>query len=251
MLDGTVSVITGAADGIGRGVAERFAGEGSRVCLLDIHQEKLEKTAEEIAGRGETRPTSFCVDITRKEQLQETVAAIENSHGRIDILVNCAGILEHESIVEMQEERWDRIIGTNLKGMFLCTQAVARRMISRKCGNIINISSDSAFLPVEGECAYSASKAAILAFTRVAALELGPYNIRCNAICPGAVDTPLLRRAMETQKWSMGELEAGSPLQKIGTTAEIADIALFLASPLSRHITGEYIMATAGSPMRA
>ncbi len=257
MTENTVSFITGAASGIGKAVSRRFSQEGSTVVMLDLDKADVETAAEEIREETGNRIFSLQADITRKEEVERAVESAYAEFKRFDILVNSAGILDHQQITEMREELWDRIIDTNLKGMFLVTQAVGRKMIAKSdaavkktgWGKIINISSDSAFIPVEGECAYSTSKAGILAFTRVAALEFGKHNINCNAICPGAVETPLLEEAMRKNNWKREELETASPLNKIGTPEEIAGIALFLASPESDHITGEYILATAGAPM--
>ncbi len=257
MIENTVSFITGAASGIGKAVSRRFSQEGSTVVMLDLDKAEAETAAEEIREETGNRTFPLQADITCKEEVERAVEEAYTEFGKIDILVNSAGILDHRPITDMHEALWDRIIDTNLKGMFLITQVVGRKMIARSSsdigkyghGKIINISSDSAFIPVEGECAYSTSKAGILAFTRVAALEFGRHNINCNAICPGAVETPLLKKAMEKNNWRREELETASPLNKIGTPEEIAGIALFLASPDSDHITGEYILATAGAPM--
>jgi NAD(P)-dependent dehydrogenase (short-subunit alcohol dehydrogenase family) len=249
LLEDKVAIITGAAQGIGRAISELFSSEGALSVLCDIQGEEVKKIADEIFRKTRKKTQSFKVDVKKKSEIQKVVDEVEKEYGHIDILVNNAGIMKLAPFLSMEEDVWDEVFAVNVKGAFLFSQLVARVMLKNKSGKIINISSDSGLRPEKKECAYCSSKSALIGLTRVMALELGPYGIYCNAICPGATDTPLLRtHYMKTEEDRQRFIEA-TALKKIAEPKDIANVALFLASHLSDHITGEYILVTAGDPM--
>ena len=249
LLEGKVAVITGAATGIGRAIAECFAEEGSDVMIADIDIENAKKTAEKIHTETGKEIIAQEVDVSNKGSVDNMVKAAIIKFNKIDILVNNAGIQKPMPFLQFNEEIWDRIIDINLKGTFLCSLAVAKEMVKRKFGKIINVSSCSAIHPNPGETAYGPSKAGIVALTRNNAYELGIYGIRVNAILPGITDTELTRRHFLNAKTESEWIEK-TALKRLGKPKDQANVALFLASHLSDHVTGEAIIVSAGEVMR-
>jgi len=249
MLEGQVALVTGAGGGIGRAIAGLFASEGAIVALADRDLPAAEAAASQILARGGA-VASFRMDVLLETQVRSVVADVLQRFQRIDILVNCAGVLKTIPFLELTSEEWDRQLGTNLRGAFLVSQAAARHMAGRRSGRIINIASDSGVAAFPGEAAYGASKAALIALTRAIALELGPYGIRCNAICPGAIRTPMLIGDAQAGADVERVLASRTPLGRIGEPEEVARVALFLASDQSEFVTGEHLLATGGYTMR-
>ncbi len=265
-LEGQVAIVTGARRGIGRTIALTFAQAGADVAVSDIviDDGELEATAQEIQKSGQ-RSLTIQADVTKKSDIDNLVQKTEDQLGPIDILVNNAGIGQlvaeagvsgivgtdrpsstiRAGWVPTPEDVWDKVIDTHLKGTNLCCQAVAPRMVERKKGNIINISSVMAFSGGSFDVAYSSAKAAVIMFTRGLARDLGGYKIRVNAIAPGYVKTEMTRliwRNPEVLKlW-----EDRTPLGRLGEPGEIASVALFLASDASSFITGQTIVADGG-----
>ena len=249
MLEGQVALVTGAGGGIGRAIAGLFASEGAIVALADRDLPAAEAAASQILARGGA-VASFRMDVLLETQVRSVVADVLQRFQRIDILVNCAGVLKTIPFLELTSEEWDRQLGTNLRGAFLVSQAAARHMAGRRSGRIINIASDSGVAAFPGEAAYGASKAALIALTRAIALELGPYGIRCNAVCPGAIRTPMLIGDAQAGADVERVLASRTPLGRIGEPEEVARVALFLASDQSEFVTGEHLLATGGYTMR-
>ena len=194
LLEGKVALITGAAQGIGKGIATSLAAEGAVVVLTDIQEQKVAQAAAEIHEKTGATTRSRRLDVTDGNGIRAVVEAVEKEFGRIDILVNNAGVQEWVPFLETSEEMWDRHQAVNVKSTFLLSQAVARIMVRQGGGKIINIASDSGVAPTpEGAAAYCASKSAIIGLTRVIAKELGPHRVYCNAICPGAINTAMTR----------------------------------------------------------
>ena len=245
-LEGKVALITGARRGIGRGIALAFAEAGADVAICDIVVEggEMEAVTGEIRQLGR-RSLAVQTDITQKAQVDNLVQGVEDELGAIDILVNNAAILLITPLLGTSEEDWDKVIDTNLKGYYLCSQAVGRRMVQQKRGNIINIASTDAFYLDRSYTPYGAAKAGVVRLTRGMAMELGSYNIRVNAIAPGWV-----RTKMTEFVWSAPEFlkraEAEIPLERMAEPSEIANVALFLASDLSSYITGATIFVDGG-----
>lgn len=249
LLENKVSIVTGGARGIGKAIALLFAKEGSDIVLADTDLESIKNNAGEIISETGKKCIAVKVDISQKADVDKMVSAAVKEYGRIDVLVNNAGILLHRFILDMTEEEWDRIMDVDLKGYFLCSQAVGREMVKKKSGRIIHISSCSAKKPSIEEAAYSAAKAGILGFNRVLAAELGPFGINCNSILPGATDTEMIRSTFLISPEVEKEWIDKTALKKLGKPEDVAKAALFLASELSNHITGEVLVVSAGEMM--
>ena len=242
-LEGQVAIVTGGGTGIGRGIALEFAKAGADVVVASRKLANLEKVAEEVRALGR-RSLAVQTDISRKTDVDNLVQKVMGEFGAIDILVNNAAVLGKFSLLEAPEDEWDRVIDTNLKGYYLCCQAVGKRMVERKGGNIINIASTAAF---EGGGSYNISKAGVVNFTRGLARELGRYNIRVNAIAPGWVITDMAKYIMrEDPERLRREAEATIPLGRMAEPSDIASVALFLASDASSLITGQTIVVDGG-----
>ena len=247
-LERRVAIVTGGGTGIGRSIALEFAKEGADVVVSSRKRANLEKVAEEIKALG-GHSLAVAADVGVREQVQNIVKQTVDKFGRIDVLVNNAAILHVATLLDTSEEIWDEVIDINLKGVFLCTQAVARHMIEQKYGKIINISSvagrGGAF---SGLSSYSAAKAGVIQLTKSAALELAPYGISVNAIAPGAVITPItyFQRTPEQVEQFMENSKRLAVLGRLGDTQDIANLALFLASEDSSFICGETIAIDGG-----
>jgi 3-oxoacyl-[acyl-carrier protein] reductase len=224
-LVGTIALVTGSARGIGRGIALAFAREGADLALADTAA--LDGVEAEIRQAGRDA-LSVAADVTREEQVARLVERTLQRFGRIDVLVNNVGtIVMPGEILETTLEAWETMMATNARSVFLCTRAVLPGMIQRRQGKIINICSVAGLRALPNRAAYCASKHAVTGFTRCAALDMKPYGIAVNAICPGAVHTPLT-------DYSRPDADKRGWMQP----AEIADVAVFLASPEARAITG-------------
>jgi NAD(P)-dependent dehydrogenase (short-subunit alcohol dehydrogenase family) len=253
LLSDRVAIVTGGARGIGKGIALRFADEGSAVIIADVLQKEGKATADELAGKGGKSLFIEC-DVSNSGQVERLVEQALRVCKKVDILVNNAGIGPLPlSITAITEEQWDRVMAVNLKGAFLCSRAVIPAMKRNGYGRIINISSMAAIAPPAPNCHYSAAKAGILGFTRDLALELAPFNICVNAILPGAIRTDMfdsiIPPGVEREAFyaEMGKVFA--PMQRMGTPDDIAGAALFLASGLSGYVTGDRLLVGGGSPL--
>jgi len=249
LLEGKSAIVTGAAQGIGFAVAREFARHGSNVLCCDVHGEAMATAAEKIARETGRTVVGAHADVTKKKDVETVVSRAVTLFGRIDILMNNAGILIHSPVLEMKEEDWERIFAVNVKGYFLFAQAVGRQMVEQGGGRIINMSSCSGKKATPNEAAYCATKAAILGLNRVLALELGPHGINVNAICPGATDTEMVRSTFLTSPEVEREWIDKTALKRLGTPEDQARVAVFLASELSAHITGEALVVSAGEMM--
>ena len=248
-LEKRVAIITGGARGIGRAIAGLFAKEGADIAILDIDLEQAKKTASEIEKETGRKTQAIRTDVSKKSEVDEMVKKVIEKFGKIDILVNNAGGNKPTPFFEFTEELWDEIIDVNLKGTFLCTQAVAKEMVKNNYGKIINMSSCSGIHPNPGETAYGPAKSGVLALTRDNAFELGEHGIYVNAILPGMTDTELTRRYILNEE-TKPIWEGKTALKKIAQPEDQAKVALFLASNLSDHTTGEGIIVSGGEVMR-
>ncbi len=243
-LAGKIALVTGAQQGIGKAIALAYGREGASVVLnyLD-NQAAAEETASQIRALGQ-RAVSIAGDVAQAADVRRLVEAGE-SLGGIDILVNNAGIFPRVEFLDMTEAQWDEVLNVNLKGTFLCTQAVAQKLVERgRAGAVINLASSAAFRSSPRGVHYVASKAGIVGVTRATALELAPYRVRVNAIAPGTTDTAQPRYGMSEE-----ELQAAArqvPLGRMGTPEDVADQAVFLASEEARHITGQTLHVNGG-----
>ena len=244
-LEGKVAIVTGGAQGIGKGIVERYVKENAKVAIFDIDKDMLEATEAEMKSMGGDVIT-FTVDVLSKEQIFNAVNAVADKWGHIDILVNDAGICPWADFLEIPEEDWDKVMGINLKGYFLMSQAVGRIMSKQKDGgSIIHMSSVNG-LAAEAQIAhYNVSKGGINMLTMSMALELAKYNIRVNAICPGCIDTRLNRSDIENEEWLKEYLKT-IPMGRVGKPSDIASAAFFLASDDSAYITGHLLVVDGG-----
>jgi NAD(P)-dependent dehydrogenase (short-subunit alcohol dehydrogenase family) len=248
LIEDKIALVTGAAQGLGRGIAGVFASEGAHLALCDINEEGARAAAREIASKTGRKAKAFKMDVSKKREVQATVEAVDREFGRIDILVNAAGVFKPVPFLELDEENWDWHFDVNVKGPFLLSQAVARIMHRKGGCKIVNISSDSGVAAFPNEAAYASSKSALIGLTRIIAKDLGVFGIYCNAICPGAIKTPMIKDFLSIPGREQ-EYIAATALKKIAQPEDIARVALFFASHLSDHVTGEHIMATAGDIM--
>lgn len=237
-LDNRVALITGAAKGIGAGIAERFAHAGAAVVIFDIDGAGARHTAATLGARDRALPLEG--DVSNEEQVRAAVERTIAELGRLDILVNNAGIEVPGTMPEYSSAQWDRQLGVNLKGAFLCAKHAIPHLRVRG-GAIVNIASVHAFVSYAGNAAYDASKAGLLALTRTLALDHGGEGIRVNAICPGYIDTPMMEEwlaGLPDREAAMRQVLSFHPLGRIGTPRDIADAALFLASDAAAFISG-------------
>ena len=243
-MRGTVVAVTGGTRGIGRGIAEAFAGAGATVWVGSRDPKVGEAVAQSIrTGGGAVRFQPL--DVADGTSVHAFRDACLREAGRIDVLVNNAGVMARKALLETTEEECDGMLDTNVKGVVLCCQAVGEAMIAAKSGRIINISSTSGSAAARNCTVYGATKAAISQFTRMLALEWAPHGIRVNAIAPGAVPTDLNANVMAIPEQRQAIL-ARTPLGRMGTPADVAGAALFLASPAADYLTGQIIVVDGG-----
>lgn len=235
-----VAVVTGAASGIGKAMAELFSEKGAYVVLLDIKED-----VKDIAAKiNPSRTLALQVDITKKENIENTVAEIKKVYPKIDILANSAGVALLEKAEDLPEEYWDKTMELNLKGSFLMAQIIGREMIATGGGKIVNMASQASVIALDKHVAYCASKAAIVSMTQVLAMEWAPYNINVNAISPTVILTELGKKAWAGQ---VGEdMKKLIPAGRFGYPEEVAACALFLVSDAASLITGENLIIDGG-----
>lgn len=247
-LEGKAAVVTGAASGIGRAAAMRLSKAGANVALLDINKAEGKKAADEILADGGKAIFIPC-DVTRNLDCQKAASSAYETFGRIDVLVNSAGMIRRKNIVDLQEEEWDLVININLKSIFLLSRQVIPFMIKRGGGCIINIGSGWGLKGGPKAAAYCAAKGGVVNLTRAMAIDHGKDSIRVNCICPGDTDTPLLRSeaAQLGRKEEMFLREAAErPLRRIGQPEDIANAVLYLASEMSSWVTGSVLVVDGG-----
>lgn len=245
-LSGQVSIVTGGGRGLGEAMALAFAQEGSHVAVCDVELKIAEQVAKKIQDMGR-RSLAIQMDVSKSQEVKANIQRIYNEFGRIDILVNNAGICLVSPIEEIREEDWDLIFAVNVKGVFLCSQAVMGIMKRQKSGKIINLGSIAGKLGgIAAGSHYSASKAAVMCFTKSLARELAPHGVRVNALAPGVIETDMTRMVSEGN-WQ--KYIDTIPLGRIGTAEELAKVALFLASDDSSYLTGEIIDVNGGQLM--
>lgn len=233
-LKGKVAVVTGSRRGIGKAIALRLAEAGADVAVCDlVAGDELNATVEEIRNLGQ-RSLAIQLDVTNKASVNSMVQKVESEFGEIDILANAAGVLRVTQSIDFSEEDWDFVLNTNLKGTFLINQAVARRMIKRKRGSIINIASTDAFNPIPNQVAYNCSKIGVRHLTNTLAFEWGRHNVRVNAIAPGCVHTEMMASYGIDDSVCAAEIALG----RMGEPIDIANTALFLASDLASWVSG-------------
>lgn len=246
-LTDKVAIITGARRGMGRTHALILAEAGAKVVVSDISQEDCEKVVKEIEKAGGQAMAVKC-DVSKKDEVEKMVKSTIDKWGKLDILVNNAGIVQFRPFLELAEEDWSKTIDINLKGYFLCAQAAAKEMIKNKSGVIVNIASvamGQVGIGFPGIVHYCASKGGIVAMTEALAAELAPYNIRVNAIAPGAIETPMMEATKQDPRAIEGTL-ARIPMHRIGKPEEVSKLVLFLSSEDSSYMTGSTLVVDGG-----
>jgi len=245
-LKGKVALVTGGGRGIGRAISLAFGKEGAKVCVNYFHsKDAAEEVVKKIKENG-GEAISYRTDVSKLEEVNRMVEETNKRFGRIDILINNAGLNIDKYLMIMNEEEWDKVIDVNLKGTFNCSKVVSRVMIGQRSGNIINISSVSAISGTAGQTNYSAAKGGMISFTKSLARELAPFGIRVNALAPGVVDTEMIKKMPKEMLDRILEI---TPLKRVGTPEEVAKVVTFLVSEEAGYITGQVIRIDGGLAM--
>ena len=244
-LHGRVMVITGAAQGIGEACARRLIRDGAAVALWDLADAAGERLAAELNGGGGQALYCHC-NVANRLQVEAALAATLARFGKVDGLVNNAGIFKAAPFLEITESDWDAVLDVNLKGSFLVGQAVAREMVRAGRGAVVNMSSVNGTLAIPTIASYNASKGAINQLTRVMAWSLAEHNLRVNAVAPGTIATELARAAVLTCDEAKARILSRTPMKRLGEPGEIADVVAFLLSDASSYVTGEIVVVDGG-----
>lgn len=247
-LENKVAIVTGAARGIGFAIAKRFVMDGAKVVVADVDDEAGHAAVEDLQKLGEA--TYIHCNVAERLDVRNLVAETLNAYGDINVLVNNAGIVVGADFLDLELEDFDKVLGVNLKGTFLCSQAVARHMVEKvndggEPGCIINMSSINAQLAIPNQVPYCVSKGGVSQLTKVAALSLAPYGIRVNAIGPGSIMTDMLA-SVNHDPAARNRILSRTPMLRVGEASEIAGVAAFLASSDSSYVTGQTIFADGG-----
>jgi NAD(P)-dependent dehydrogenase (short-subunit alcohol dehydrogenase family) len=246
-LKDKVAIITGARRGMGKSHALTFAKAGAKVVVADISKDECEEVVKEIEKAGGEAIAVKC-DVTNKKEVDAMIEAAIDKWGKLDILVNNAGIVGFKPFIEMTEAEWDKVIEINLKGYFLCAQAAVKEMIKQNSGAIVNIASvemGQVGGGMPGLAHYCASKGGVVAFSQTLAVELAQYNIRVNAVAPGAIETPMAESVKDNPKALEASL-AKIPMRRMGKPEEVSNLVLFLSSDLSSYMTGSTVVIDGG-----
>ncbi len=247
-LSGRTAVVTGAARGIGAGEAIRLAQDGANVAVLDLSAEACQETVEAVERTGSEALAIAC-DVSSSQQVTAAFEEVANRFGRLDILINNAGVLRDNLSFKMSEEDWDTVLDIHLKGSFLCSKAAQKYMVQQEYGKIVMTSSIVA-LGNKGQVNYSSAKAGLQAMARTMALELGRFNINVNAVAPGWIETEMTKEAAERVGMTMEDMKkqfaSNIPLKRFGKVEDIANVVAFLVSDDASYISGETIYVAGG-----
>ncbi|WP_182901729.1 glucose 1-dehydrogenase [Microbispora sp. H10830] len=245
---GKFAVVTGAARGIGAAIARRLAAEGAAVACVDLTADRCASIVDEITVTG-GRAVAFGCDVSDSAQVEALVPEVLNEFGRIDVLVNNAGLTRDNLLFRMSEEDWDKVVDVNLKSVFLMSRAVQKHMVEQRSGAIVNLSSRSA-LGNRGQANYAAAKAGIQGLTATMAIELGPFGVRVNAVAPGYVATPMTEatavRLGVTPEEHQVTMAQAVPLRRVGQPTEVAAVVAFFASDDASYVTGQTLYVNGG-----
>ena len=241
-LSGRVALVTGASQGIGRACAIRLAKAGATVAVAARNQEKLDELVKEIAAEG-GQASAFALDVTDEEQIKSVIKAAIGQFGKIDILINNAGITRDQLVLRLKRADWDAVLQTNLTSAYLCTQQVTSTMLKQRWGRIVNIASVFGQMGQAGQANYAASKAGLIGLTMAVARELGSRNITCNAVAPGFIETAMTEVLGEEFKQNAAKQ---IPLGRVGRVEDVANAVAFLASDDAAYITGHVLNVNGG-----
>jgi 2-hydroxycyclohexanecarboxyl-CoA dehydrogenase len=245
---GKVAIVTGAASGLGRGIALALAAEGARVAVVDLNEAGAKETVEAIA-KGGGDAGAWRADISDKARIDAVVAEVAARWGGVHVLVNNAGLDKVGPFVQSPESDWDLILRVNLKGPIVCTRAVLETMIGQGGGKIVNIASDAGRVGSTGEAVYSAAKGGIIAFTKTIAREMARHRINVNCVCPGPSDTPLFAEVSAANPKLAESLKRVIPFGRLGTPEDLAPAVVFFASDESGFVTGQTLSVSGGLTM--
>jgi NAD(P)-dependent dehydrogenase (short-subunit alcohol dehydrogenase family) len=243
-LEGKVALITGASRGIGLEIA-RVLGEKGMIVAMNARSERVEKEAEALRTEG-LQTTAIRADITRKADVGVMVERVENELGPLWLLVNNAGLLHVAPTAEMSEEAWDEVFAVDAKGVFLCSQAAIQHMMPRKVGRIINVSSVAGIIVRTNQIGYSSAKAAVIHFTRCLAIEMAPYGLTVNCLCPGMTQTEMLAHTAKKNNLDLEAMIALIPAGHMAQPADHAHLVAYFASEDAAHVTGQVISVDGG-----
>jgi NAD(P)-dependent dehydrogenase (short-subunit alcohol dehydrogenase family) len=244
-LEGKVAIVTGGNSGIGKAISELFASEGAKVMITDLEDSGVTKGIEARGGTARFHRT----DVRSLEQVRKLIDQTISEFGKIDLLINDAGVEQNRPVIETSEEEWDKILDTNLKGVFLTSKFVFPYLTKSKHGAIVNIASQLAQAALPGRAAYCASKAGVVMLTKVLAVEYSSYGVRVNCVSPGPIQTPMLDRTNELNKdpaEARRVLISKVPLGRTGEAGEIAQAVLYLVSSRSSYVTGHNLVVDGG-----
>lgn len=240
-----VAIVTGGAHGIGQASARRLASEGAAVVVADVEYAEADRVAQAIKAAG-GQATAVAVDVTDRTSVEAMLATTLEHYAQVDVLCNIAGIAVSESFLEITDEKWQRTLAVNLTGVFLCSQVVARHMVEGRIeGRIVNMASTNGLVGEAELTAYNASKFGVVGMTMTMAIDLAPYKIRVNSVCPGLIKTRLTQSARENPQWATDYLKK-IPLNRFGEPEEVAAAVAYLASTDSGFITGHQLVIDGG-----
>ena len=244
-LENQIAVVTGAGRGIGRAIALKFAAQGADIAAVDLKTEFVQETVEEVRKLGR-KAWAVSANVSEAASVEAAVEQILKEAGRVDILVNNAGITKDGLLMRMSEADWDAVLDINLKGTFLFTKAFSRAFVKQRSGRIVNIASVIGLIGNAGQCNYAASKAGVIGFTKSVARELASRGVTANAIAPGFIETKMTEALGPEAR---AALLKQIPLASLGQPGDVAEAALFFASPAARYITGQVLAVDGGMVM--
>ncbi|ACM22541.1 SDR family NAD(P)-dependent oxidoreductase [Thermotoga neapolitana] len=239
-LKNKVAIVTGGGAGIGEATCKLLAEEGAIVIVTDMDEVNGKRVTSEISRMG-GKAEFFKMDVSNVDEIEKVVKTVEKEYGTIDVLVNNAGIYAKGNVLEITEQDFEKLVAVNVKGVLFCTKYVAEVMKRNGRGTIVNVASEAGLVGIKGQVIYNLTKAAVISITKSCAVDLAPYGIRVNAVCPGTTMTPLVEKALKMEKspeMVKKQLESSRPLNRLGDPSEIAAAIVFLASDVPGYATG-------------